>query len=69
MKNKKLENTLETAKIIGRAAWFLPYIAARMGVAMIGEEIKGAYFRARKIPHTVYEKDDFVSYMKLDKKD
>jgi hypothetical protein len=67
MKNKKLENTLETAKIITRAAWFLPYITVRMTGAMIGEEIKGAYYRARKIPHTTFERDPFIHYIRLDK--
>jgi hypothetical protein len=70
MKNKKLESTLENIRIIGRASVLFSYLIVRSAALIIGEEIKGAYYRAFKIPHIAYgkdEDDEFVSYIKLEK--
>ena len=69
MKNKKLENTLETAKIIGRASVFFPYIFGRTAVILIGEELKRKWWDITGVKYAPYEDSNgFVSYIRLDKK-
>jgi hypothetical protein len=67
MKNKGLESTLEDVKLIARASILLPYAIGRITLAIIGEEIKGAYYRTFKIPHAVYDDGEFLNYIRLDK--
>jgi hypothetical protein len=57
----KLENTLENVKLIARASVLFPYVIAHASLLIIGEEIKGAYYRTFKIPHVAFEHNDFVS--------
>ena len=67
MKNKKLEERIENIKLTGRAIILLPYLIGRAALAILGEEIKGKYYRTFKISHTVYNDGEFDNYIRLDK--
>lgn len=69
MKNKKLENTLENIKLLGRASVLFPYTIGTILFSVAKEEVKGAYYRTFKIPHIAYsgeEGDEFTSYIRLE---
>jgi len=67
MKNKNLEEKIENIKLTGRAIILLPYLIGRTALIIIGEEIKGKYYRTFKIPHAVYNDGEFDNYIRLDK--
>jgi len=64
---KKLENTLKTTKLIVSASILLSYVVAKSTLSILGEELKGFYYRKFKIPHIVHEHSDLVSYIRTDK--
>jgi hypothetical protein len=63
----KLENTLKDAKLIARASILFPCLIAYTALLILGEELKGSYYRTFKIPHIAHEHNDFVSYIRTDK--
>jgi hypothetical protein len=66
MKKEKLEEKVELAIIILRATWVIPIIIAVSAVGIVSEEFKRIYYNRFKIPYTAYEKEGFVSYIRLD---
>ena len=64
---KKLENTLKNTKLIARASILLSYVIARSTLLILGEELKGLYYRTFKIPHIAHEYSDLTSYIRTDK--
>ncbi|MGY4884924.1 MAG: hypothetical protein ACP5NZ_05080 [Nanobdellota archaeon] len=67
MKNKKLEERIENIKLASRAVILLPYLVGRVALAILGEEIKGKYYKTFKIPHAIYDDGEFLNYIRLDK--
>jgi hypothetical protein len=67
MKKEKLEEKIENLKLLGRACIFIPYFTALYAKAIIGQEIRGLYYKTFKIPFAVYDDGEFMNYIRLDK--